>query len=236
MKYTKDISAHINKERYDINDLIEICEYLRSEDGCPWDKVQTHSSIRPNLIEETYEVVESIDKEDPKLMREELGDLLYQIMFHSSLEAEKKTFDFGDVVNDICVKLIFRHPHVFGDLKAGDADEALANWEMAKKAEKKDRKTLYDSLTAVPKEMPSLMRAKKVAGKIHKRDDLKEISERFEIPVSNNSQDNDEEFIGRLLYGAAAYAADRDLDPETLLSKYTDRVIDNCRSEDGENS
>lgn len=106
------------KDRYDINDLMHIIELLRSENGCPWDKVQTHESIRTDLIEETYEVCEGIDKNSPEMLREELGDLLLQIVFHAQIERENGTFDFDDVCNDICQKLVYRHPHVFGEVKA----------------------------------------------------------------------------------------------------------------------
>ena len=98
------------KDKYDINDLRKIIEILRSENGCPWDKVQTHESIRTDLIEETYEVCEGIDKNSPEMLREELGDLLLQIVFHAQIERENGTFDFDDVCNDICQKLVYRHP------------------------------------------------------------------------------------------------------------------------------
>ncbi|MBQ4164786.1 MAG: nucleoside triphosphate pyrophosphohydrolase, partial [Oscillospiraceae bacterium] len=102
------------KEKYDINDLLEIMALLRSENGCPWDKVQTHESIRTDLIEETYEVCEGIDNNSPEMLREELGDLLLQIVFHTQIEHEQGNFTFDEVCNDICQKLVYRHPHVFG--------------------------------------------------------------------------------------------------------------------------
>ena len=115
------------KDKYDINDLRQIIEILRSENGCPWDKVQTHESIRTDLIEETYEVCEGIDKNSPEMLREELGDLLLQIVFHAQIERENGTFDFDDVCNDICQKLVYRHPHVFrrgqGGRKRGSPQE-----------------------------------------------------------------------------------------------------------------
>ena len=149
------------KDRYDINDLLRILEILRSPEGCPWDKVQTHESIRTDLIEETYEVCEGIDKDSPEMLREELGDLLLQIVFHAQIEREKGTFDFDDVCNDICQKLVYRHPHVFGEVKADNCDEVLKNWD-ALKRESKHQDTFTDTLESVPKNFPALLRGEKV--------------------------------------------------------------------------
>ena len=106
------------KDKYDFNDLVEIVRCLRLPDGCPWDKEQTHKSVRQDLIEETYEVVEAIDNDDMTALREELGDVLLQVVFHTQIEREKGTFDMNDVANDVCQKMITRHPHVFGEVKA----------------------------------------------------------------------------------------------------------------------
>ncbi len=149
------------KDRYTIDDLRKILEILRSENGCPWDKVQTHESIRTDLIEETYEVCEGIDKESPEMLREELGDLLLQIVFHAQIEREKGTFDFDDVCNDICQKLVYRHPHVFGEVKADDADTVLKNWD-ALKRESKHQDSFTDTLESVPKNFPALLRGEKL--------------------------------------------------------------------------
>ena len=129
------------KDKYSIDDLRQIIEILRSENGCPWDKVQTHESIRTDLIEETYEVCEGIDKNSPEMLREELGDLLLQIVFHAQIERENGTFDFDDVCNDICQKLVYRHPHVFGEVKVDGSEEVLKNWD-ALKRESKPQDTL----------------------------------------------------------------------------------------------
>ena len=124
------------KDKYSIDDLRQIIEILRSENGCPWDKVQTHESIRTDLIEETYEVCEGIDKNSPEMLREELGDLLLQIVFHAQIERENGTFDFDDVCNDICQKLVYRHPHVFGEVKVDGSEEVLKNWDALKRESK----------------------------------------------------------------------------------------------------
>ena len=120
------------KGSYGFEDLVEVMEILRSEEGCPWDREQDHHSIRDDLIEETYEVIEAIDTDDPKLLREELGDVMLQVVFHARIEEEKDSFNINDVANDICAKLIHRHPHVFGDVKADTSEKVLSNWEIIK--------------------------------------------------------------------------------------------------------
>lgn len=149
------------KEKYNIDDLLEIMALLRSENGCPWDKVQTHESIRTDLIEEAYEVCEGIDNNSPEMLREELGDLLLQIVFHAQIERENGCFTFDDVCNDICQKLVYRHPHVFGDIKVNGSDDVLRNWDQLKK-ESKHQDTFADTLESVPKNFPALLRAEKI--------------------------------------------------------------------------
>ena len=133
----KEVKKEIlSTERHDMDSLLRIMACLRGEEGCPWDRAQTHKTIRGDLIEETYEVVEAIDNDDPVLLREELGDLLLQIVFHARIEEEAGRFGFSDVVREICEKLIRRHPHVFGEVKADNEESALASWDAAKKVEK----------------------------------------------------------------------------------------------------
>ena len=148
------------KDSYDINDLISIVRVLRSPGGCPWDMEQTHESIKKNFIEETYEVVEAINKQDCDSLKEELGDVLLQVALHSQMEEEKGSFNFNDVANDIVKKLIIRHPHVFGDKCAEDTIQALDNWD-AVKLKTKGMKSQSESMIAVPREFPALMRAQK---------------------------------------------------------------------------
>lgn len=152
------------KDKYGIEDLLEIMTMLRSPNGCPWDREQDHNSIRANFIEETYEVLEAIDNEDIENLREELGDVLLQVVFHTEMEREKGVFDFDDVCHDICHKLIIRHPHVFADVSADTPEEVLKNWE-AIKAKTKGIKKASDSMSTVPKHLPALMRARKVQKK-----------------------------------------------------------------------
>ena len=121
------MAERFDSDSYTVADLLEIMKILRAEDGCPWDKEQTHESIRKNLIEETYEVVEAIDNSDDALMREELGDLLLQVVFHARIAQENGYFDFDDVCNDVCKKLIIRHPHIFADVEADTSEKVLEN-------------------------------------------------------------------------------------------------------------
>ena len=145
------------KEFYRIGDLVDIVRLLRGEGGCPWDREQTHKSIKSDLIEETCEVIEAIDLEDKALLREELGDVLLQVVFHCRIEEETESFNFDDVCDEICKKLIFRHPHVFGDVTANTTDQVLKNWD-AIKMETKGQEKYTDTLTSVAKSLPALMR------------------------------------------------------------------------------
>ena len=154
----------LNRKKHDIDSLRQIMACLRSENGCPWDIAQTHKSIRANLIEETYEVVEAIDNDDRELMKEELGDLLLQIVFHARMEEEQNNFSLDEVIEGICQKLIRRHPHVFGSIDAKNENEALAAWDDAKKIEK-NRKDAVESMKAIPPSLPSLMKSEKVVKK-----------------------------------------------------------------------
>ncbi len=150
-----------DKESYDCNDLIKIVGILRSPEGCPWDRVQDHHTIRNNFLEEAYEAVEAIDLESSALLREELGDVLLQIALHSQMEAEQGHFDFNDVCTGICRKMIGRHPHIFGSEYAANAAEAAQNWEQQKRKEK-GLYSLEDRLRQVSGALPALMRAQKL--------------------------------------------------------------------------
>ena len=155
------------KSNYNFDDLIEIVKILRSPGGCPWDREQTHKSIRSNFIEETYEAVEAIDTGDLELLKEELGDVLLQVALHSEIESEKGTFTINDVCDGICKKLIIRHPHVFGDVNADTTDQVLKNWD-AIKMRTKSQKTQSQAMESVSKALPSLMRSTKIQQKAAK--------------------------------------------------------------------
>ena len=149
------------EERYGIADLLDIMRKLRGENGCPWDREQSHSSIRKDLLEEAYEVADAIDRQSDIDLCEELGDLLLQVVFHSQIAAEEKAFDFVDVCDGICRKLILRHPHVFGEVKVENSSQVLENWDAIKKVEKQQN-DFTETLKSVPAAFPAAMRAQKV--------------------------------------------------------------------------
>ena len=221
-------------ERYSFDDLCEIVMILRSNVGCPWDKEQTHRSLRKDFIEETYEVIEAIDTEDPKLLREELGDVLLQIVFHADIEHEEGRFDINDVANDISAKLIHRHPHVFGELKLDNSDDVLANWDKIKGVEKQ-RNTLTDKLRSIPPMLPALMRAQKVGKKASFFDfptveDVyaklnEEIAEVKEAAESGNKDAVMEE-MGDLLLTVTSLARKLGVDSEQALFNATNKFLD----------
>lgn len=160
----KDASKYVNKTRYTLEDLLEIISILRAPGGCPWDREQDHKSIRRDFLEECYEAVEAIDTENPVLLREELGDVLLQVVFHSDIEREAGRFTFADVVSDVAEKMVVRHPHVFADAEADTTDAVLRNWDKIKR-ETKQQKTDREVLISVSPAMPSLMRSQKVLKK-----------------------------------------------------------------------
>jgi tetrapyrrole methylase family protein/MazG family protein len=139
--------------------LVQIVARLRAPDGCPWDREQTHKSLRPYVIEEAYEVVEAIDKGDPTTLTEELGDLLLQTLLHAQIASETGDFDITDVIGSIAAKMVRRHPHVFGKLSVAGSQEVLANWEAIKKAEREDEQTMF---SGIPNHMPALQAAQEV--------------------------------------------------------------------------
>lgn len=214
------------KERYGFYDLCTVLELLRGEGGCPWDAEQTHESIRKNFIEETYEVIEAIDNKDTELLREELGDVMLQVVFHTQMEKERGEFDIDDVANDVCVKLIHRHPHIFGDVVASTTDQVLDNWEAIKNVEK-SRETLYDKLNSVPPMTPALMRASKVAKKSgeYKERDLQDIADGA-AKILSSAEALTENDIGKLLFEVSALASRLGMDPEEALFKTTNAFIE----------
>ena len=164
--------AYPTKPQYTADDLAAIIAILRDpQNGCPWDKVQTHASIRMNFLEEAYEAVDAIDLDDPHLLCEELGDVLMQVVFHAQIEAEAGRFTWQQVCDGVCRKLIARHPHIFG------GDDSIKDWDALKNKEK-GRLTLQDDLASVPQALPALMRA----AKLQKRAD------RYGVQVAADAQ------------------------------------------------
>ena len=153
--------------RRSFDDLCEIMAILRAPGGCPWDAEQTHASIKRSLIEETYEVIEAINKDDKDLLCEELGDVLLQVVFHAQMEKEQGVFDINNVCDGICKKLIERHPHVFGSVQVDSTEQVLDNWDTIKR-KSKQQKTQGEAMQKVPLELPALMRAEKIQKKAKK--------------------------------------------------------------------
>ena len=227
------------KDKYTIDDLIAIVARLREPDGCPWDRVQTHQSIKKSMIEETYEAIDALDLGDDKAFANELGDVLLQVVFHSQIASERGAFDFGDVLKEICQKLITRHTHVFGKDHAGNAEEALTNWEKNKKKEKKAQ-TYTEVLRDVPKYLPALMRAEKVQKKARgfgfDWDDISEVYAKIDeerAELTEAQRENDAEHIneeyGDLLFSVVNLGRFLGTDPETALAAATNKFI--CRFE-----
>ncbi len=225
--------AILAKQTYNANDLVTVVELLRAPGGCPWDMEQTHASIRNDLIEETYEVIEAIDNDDPALLREELGDVLLQVAMHAQMEREAGRCTFDDIANDICRKMIHRHPHVFGEVRADTSAEVLANWEVIK-SEEKERVTVTDKLHAIPRQLPALMRAVKVGKKAKSLDfpdasavTVKVEEELAEVRAAMAAGDSAAiaEEIGDLLLTVASLARLVGVDAERALSCATDKFI-----------
>ncbi|MBQ7319259.1 MAG: MazG family protein [Clostridia bacterium] len=235
---TKEQSAQIikellSKERYNFDDLCRVITVLRGEGGCPWDMEQNHHSIRTGMIEECYEVVEAIDRDDPVLLREELGDVLLQIVFHADIEKDTGRFSIDDVAHDECVKMIHRHPHVFGQVKADTSEQVLQNWEIIK-SEEKQRVSLSDKLRAIPPMLPALMRASKVIKKSEyaagegAEQLIARINQQLLALSQENAADTDAaaRMLGELLFDVTALCRACGVDAEEALTKKTERWIE----------
>lgn len=224
-----------DNDKYDLEDLLDVMSKLRGENGCPWDKEQTHESLRQYLIEECYEVIEAINKKDPDKLKEELGDVLLQVVFHAKIEEENDTFDIYDVIKGVCKKMILRHPHIFGSVKVKDAAEVLVNWDKIKKAEK-GQKTQTEVLKDIPKELPALIRSAKVQSKAAKvgfdwdnvddamakiyeeLDELKEVYKSKELAKIIDE-------TGDLLFACVNVARFLNVEPETALTGTIEKFI-----------
>lgn len=221
------------KEKYNFNDLLRIMEILRAPDGCMWDREQDHQSIRRNFIEETYEVCEAIDEQDPEHLKEELGDVLLQVVFHTEMEKEKGVFDIGDVADGICKKLIYRHPHIFGTVEVGSSEEILRNWDELKRKEK-HQETDTSALESVAKSLPGLIRAEKLQKKAAKvgfdwenaQGALEKVEEELdEVKRAMTGDGDPEEEIGDLLFAVVNVARHLKVDPERAMEKTCNKFV-----------
>lgn len=223
------------KEKYEIGDLIGIMRILRSPDGCPWDREQTHQSIRHNFLEETYEALEAIDTSDTELLKEELGDVLLQIVFHARMEEEAGRFSFDDVADGICKKLIVRHPHVFADVSVGSSDEVLDNWDDIK-LKTKGISSQGESMAKIPKVYPALMKSQKVQEKAKNSgfdwddadgafDKVTEESAELKEALLSGDSDRIRDELGDLLFSVVNVARFCKQDAETALSQATEKFV-----------
>lgn len=224
------------KDNYNFEDLLKIMEVLRSPEGCPWDREQTHESIRKDFIEETYEVIEAINKKDKELLCEELGDVLLQVAFHVQIEKEEGSFGIEEVTDGVCKKLIERHPHVFGEVKVSSTGEVLDNWDTIKR-KSKGQKTQGSAMEKIPKELPALMRAQKIQSKAKKAgfdwDDIsgayealgKEIEELKEAEKSGDENKITDE-LGDVLFSVVNISRFFGVDSEEALTKSNNKFIE----------
>lgn len=229
------MAAFTQKDFYNIQDLIEIVALLRQPDGCPWDREQTHASIRMDFIEEVYEVIEAIDKEDTALLREELGDVLLQVVFHTQIEREAGHFNLDDVCDEVCKKMIIRHPHVFGSVTVSGTGEVLKNWE-AIKQQTKGQTTYTETLESVAVSLPALLRAQKVGKRAAKSgmdfadtaSALKNIyDEVAELEAAAAAKDPDQmaDELGDVLFSCVNAARKMGLNSEQCLTAATEKFI-----------
>jgi len=214
-------------ELKNLKQLIETIAILRSPEGCPWDREQTHKSLRENLLQETYEALDAIDKENDDNLKEELGDVLLQVVLHSQIASEVNKFTIEDVAKAITEKLIRRHPHVFSDVKVKDADEVIVNWEKIKRQEKPERKS---ALSGIAETMPALLVAQELSKKAVKtgfewsnetslwecfESEIKE----FKDEVAENNKEFMEDELGDILFSIVNVARWHKIDPEIALIK-----------------
>lgn len=223
------------KEKYTLDDLRAILIRLREPDGCPWDRAQTHQSIKKSLIEETYEAIDALDFGDDHAFANELGDVLLQVVFHARLAEERGAFNFDDVVTEICTKLITRHTHVFGKDHAGTVEESLDTWEKNKKKEK-NISTYTEALEDVPKYLPALMRAEKIQKKARGfgfdwdningvYEKLAEETEELKEAQKEEIDEHIREEYGDLLFTVVNLGRFLGTDPETALTAASNKFI-----------
>ncbi|MEA4889256.1 MAG: nucleoside triphosphate pyrophosphohydrolase [Clostridiaceae bacterium] len=237
-----------NKEHYTMEELLTIMAFLRSDRGCPWDRAQTHDSIRKNLLEEAYETIDAIESGKPERICDELGDVLMQVVFHAQMAREAGSFAFSDVVDGICRKLISRHTHIFGQDHASTPDEVIDNWEKNKRQEKGLR-SQSQVLTDVPRSLPALQRSYKIqqkaaqvgfdwddaAGPRQKIDEelgeIEECVQKCRHAVDDGTMTSEEaghliaDETGDLLFAAVNYARHLHVQPEMALNRANEKFI-----------
>ena len=225
----------VQKEgKYSQEELLQIMRVLRAPGGCPWDIEQTHRSIRKDLLEEAHEVADAIDKADDIALCEELGDLLLQVVFHSAIAEEEGSFDYSDVVDGIAKKLVLRHPHVFGEVRADNSSEVLDLWDSIKK-EEKHQLSGTDTLKSVPEAFPALMRSAKVQKRAYKAgleyddkvlsEEIADLACEFNCAVKDGNRESVQNIYGRLLFALAGMQRIVGIDAEEALNSQTAEFI-----------
>ena len=215
------------------NELIEIMTKLRAPQGCPWDKKQTRESLKPFLVEETYEVLEAIEEADHEMIKEELGDLLFQIVFHCQVAKELGQFDISDVIDSISQKMIARHPHVFGDASLKTESEVLVHWEKQKKREGKNKKSIIEG---IPKILPSLLRAHRLQDRVSRVgfdwDNVEEVIKKLDEEISEfkealtkGKKEEMEHEMGDILFTLVNISRFIHINPEDSLRKTIEKFI-----------
>lgn len=205
-----------HKNHYTFEDFVDLMKLLRSPDGCPWDREQTHASIRQNMLEEAYEACDAIDQNDDAGLCEELGDLLMQVIFHALIAEDDGAYNLEQILDEVCKKLIIRHPHVFGEITISNSGEVLQNWESIKN-KTKGMNTLRDTLEGVAQALPALMRAQKLVSRTKKQNvDINTI-----LPPANNEKER----IGKALFEIALAAKENGIDAEEALDHYNNLYI-----------
>ena len=225
----------MKKENYNFQDLVDIMEKLRGEDGCPWDREQTHESLKRYMVEETYEALEAIETGEDSKIKEELGDVLLQVVFHSQIAREEKRFDSGDVIDGICRKLIERHTHVFGEDIAEDSEAVLKNWDRIKN-KTKGLKSHTEKILDIPKNYPALLRSLKIQEKAAKAGfdwdssegaiakTMEEIGE-FMKACEDRDKKAIQSEMGDLFFSLVNVCRFMDIEPEITLQETSDKFI-----------
>jgi len=215
--------------------LVKIMNQLRGPDGCPWDREQTHQTLKSYLLEEAYEVLEAIDNEDDDHLKEELGDLLLQVVFHAQIAQESSRFDIEDVANSISEKLIRRHPHVFGSTEVKNSDQVVTNWESIKSQEKTKKGHKTSALSGIPKQFPALLRASRMQDRASRAgfdplsdqpDEIPGFLENLLIACGTGEIENIRKSFGELLFRLIHLAQKHNVNPEDALTQVNDSFLD----------
>lgn len=220
------------KDRYDLNDFVSLISFLRSDNGCPWDRVQTHSSIKRNLLEEAYELAETLENDDKEHMKEELGDVLMQVLFHTDIEANAGVFDLNDVADHACKKLVSRHPNLFGE-------KTDLDWDQIKRLERGEV-TVASEMNGVSRTLPALWRAEKIQRKAAKigydwpsvfdaLDKIQEETQELREGIVASDEDNIIEELGDLIFASVDAARMLGVDPEVAVHRACEKAIGRFR-------